>query len=1375
VNGLHFERAFGDSMFELWKLKSAKLFDEMSQVTFDKFINNIDEKKMQAEVMFQVGAMVTSTLLLGKYGVILYGALTATKALLQQAEQDNIIRAKQFHSSEYEGKRTLSQKFWQDDWFGGMMYTALIGNPQAIFAPVRLTTDKREYEGEVILAPSSPYFKTEWNEELLLTINPFAFGEEYASNYDGNFNNKFISRPLNFHLISRNFMGYSDVHNTHDEDVIRTFLRNQDYGESKFHQEIAYAECSISYLENAISQETADKDEDTYTKILPFMYNYYPLFTFAPSESSIPYPEFFEDLPIVVSEEDYKVVKDEHNHIFKLWHDKESSIRVVPRNSVHGIDPSSIDEIDFYLVSFTLDNGNAVAFSYFEGHKTTIHRSDFTFVDGVIRLEPDIYRAIEQDYDDFCWKVDKYNREHTNVDNSVYAIFDVKIGNKYQSIESVNGAENIALMQSIQSSLMEYYYQAYLATESQSELNEVAYTVAVTLLTTIFSGGAMTKNIWQEPLEEVFIDETLDAVVSGFVRQCGGDKYWEVLLSSLAESARESAIGEAGSMMNQQQNQEQNLNLNQNQKISSKVKIALSSLAMFAGALFGLGVPSIIGMGSMSLIYQITNYAIDKKIKTEYKKTLQAKEAASVDRLAAVQAWLNLANVEAYDSVICSLYTSWLDFSMANQYKASQEQKAATIRSDAINKLLKLFPEVVPRSFNQRIWENPQKFFVWDIEQREIVLEFMAEQIRHFEKMGEQKYSVFEVAESAGVDVATAQKQIYEYLVKIFGDADFAAEYYGKAFSKEFSVVQLSDGSWIVEGYEVDGCNKFAFTRSDSSQGVIVKEIHLPKGISLASAIFVVQKAFSVNPSADVDLYIGDQKIESIAVSTTLLDIINILGGESIEVRSTQSDAYNTLKTIYEKTKKGKLLSSIEQSLWDRGAREMGGEEKISEIEKVKNKHPKVINKIDIIVKYLKENLGDDINKIINNEIQNLRTTKSLKEEMHITHSIISEVFKAYIIDVFGTDYLDLIIGKFWSNLRTGTNLRKESLYKILDNRLKNPDQQGLSQNELIKNLHIGKSSVRVWTKEYLFNKIIEDDPYLDVNLVESLIDKIYSGIFIKNRPIPYEDIKSFVQMRRGTLITTKAQFDKQSDIPTKRVIQIKCEKGHIFNIRVEKILYSGRWCPQCNEYKCETIMGWFMDKIFSVNFEKQVNLKKIYNLPVGYSKEIICDKNNAFKYKVHITRQSFDGYLEFNVKGIDKNGNEVEKLVRVAFEYDGKQHDEYIDDYHHRDITNFYKQRCRDIAKNEEAKLQDTIIIRLKESRDFDFSTLNTFQEEIIKQFQEKSGIKLLPMVRYYYDSKKNDVIMDSSQIIDIPLSSNSNQIQKKQSKISNYLGDLD
>lgn len=169
---------------------------------------------------------------------------------------------------------------------------------------------------------------------------------------------------------------------------------------------------------------------------------------------------------------------------------------------------------------------------------------------------------------------------------------------------------------------------------------------------------------------------------------------------------------------------------------------------------------------------------------------------------------------------------------------------------------------------------------------------------------------------------------------------------------------------------------------------------------------------------------------------------------------------------------------------------------------------------------------------------------------------------------------------------------------------------------------------------------------------------------------------------------------------PTKRYIDVKCEKGHLWKVRVNSILYLGVTCPMCNELKSEEIMRFYMEELFSAKFPK-TTLHSAYQ---------ISGQNGG--------RLQFDGY---NGKVIINNCK-----YRIAFEYDGIQHDLFPNCYH-RNKKEYETQSYNDKKKRIIAQKYNTIIIRLKEYNGFNYKNKEDFPQEINRLFQIETGIRIL------------------------------------------------
>ena len=100
-----------------------------------------------------------------------------------------------------------------------------------------------------------------------------------------------------------------------------------------------------------------------------------------------------------------------------------------------------------------------------------------------------------------------------------------------------------------------------------------------------------------------------------------------------------------------------------------------------------------------------------------------------------------------------------------------------------------------------------------------------------------------------------------------------------------------------------------------------------------------------------------------------------------------------------------------------------------------------------------------------------------------------------------------------------------------------------------------------------------------------------------------------------------------------------QCNKDHTWTMTFEKIS-AGRWCPECR-YKSETICRKFFEEYMSYNFPK---------------KRLKC-----------MDRLELDGYCD---------------EVKLAFEYNGLQHYQFVPFFHRNGISDLEKQNERDERK---------------------------------------------------------------------------------------------
>jgi len=341
--------------------------------------------------------------------------------------------------------------------------------------------------------------------------------------------------------------------------------------------------------------------------------------------------------------------------------------------------------------------------------------------------------------------------------------------------------------------------------------------------------------------------------------------------------------------------------------------------------------------------------------------------------------------------------------------------------------------------------------------------------------------------------------------------------------------------------------------------------------------------------------------------------------------------------------------------------------------------------------------------------IRTKRSVKSFVREFH--HSDIRKVrkwFLEYLTYKFGT----LKAGKrvyesIWKHPWTGYTQKKQELSDILNRemkkykRTKNIDDV-TSATQLSEKFGVTTSTVIRWIKEYL--QINENDN----------ADDLYFEIWEK-KPIEYEKIENYINERGGTLLTSEEQYNNMEEASSWRFVEIRDHKGHVWSGRVNHLLYDESWCPFCLESKSKKMMHYYMEEIFTIlcgkkiKFDSEVYLYKVY----GISKE-----DGGWL--------RFDGYNGQIKITIDKKVY----TLKIAFEYDGRQHDEYVEGAYHNNLKEFEKQQADDLLKNKQAKNHNTMLIRLKGILGYNYKNHHKFPSEIIrqveKQLEELTGTKI-------------------------------------------------
>jgi hypothetical protein len=319
-------------------------------------------------------------------------------------------------------------------------------------------------------------------------------------------------------------------------------------------------------------------------------------------------------------------------------------------------------------------------------------------------------------------------------------------------------------------------------------------------------------------------------------------------------------------------------------------------------------------------------------------------------------------------------------------------------------------------------------------------------------------------------------------------------------------------------------------------------------------------------------------------------------------------------------------------------------------------------------------------------------------------------VINNYLIKKFGKKRSKDLRQSLWPPISKRPE-KEPILHEIIEEQLSEHFPNGIdnidSMHQLSEKVGVSYWTIRRWLKEYL----IQRDGQYTGNMIYT---DIWSSRDGKNRKVAYANIKEDLENAGGRLITTGKEWNEMKPIPTDRRISVQCENLHNpWNIRVAELIYRGRWCPHCNRRLSEKVMGLYMDEVFGVPFS-----------PVTLSEALGIPGNEGGRLR-------FDGY-----NGRVKVGD---KWFKIAFEYDGIQHDNFPNSVH-RTQAEFFEQQERDERKNQLAQENDVIIIRLKAINGFDRNSLDSFQVHIISQFNSnelvrRGNVKLPPMRLSRYD----------------------------------------
>jgi len=171
------------------------------------------------------------------------------------------------------------------------------------------------------------------------------------------------------------------------------------------------------------------------------------------------------------------------------------------------------------------------------------------------------------------------------------------------------------------------------------------------------------------------------------------------------------------------------------------------------------------------------------------------------------------------------------------------------------------------------------------------------------------------------------------------------------------------------------------------------------------------------------------------------------------------------------------------------------------------------------------------------------------------------------------------------------------------------------------------------------------------------------------------EDVISFIKNNhpKAKLLSTEYKNNNTK-------LNLICEKGHDFNITY-KHLKNGYWCPICAGSKGEELVR----KVFEDKFKKLFpNIKP---------KWLKNPKTNCLL--------QLDGFCE---------------ELKLAFEYQGKQHYEYPN-YYHKTKKQFEAQKYRDKIKKNLCKENNVILIEIKEIKDLSYENVELIVNSVLKE----------------------------------------------------------
>jgi len=195
---------------------------------------------------------------------------------------------------------------------------------------------------------------------------------------------------------------------------------------------------------------------------------------------------------------------------------------------------------------------------------------------------------------------------------------------------------------------------------------------------------------------------------------------------------------------------------------------------------------------------------------------------------------------------------------------------------------------------------------------------------------------------------------------------------------------------------------------------------------------------------------------------------------------------------------------------------------------------------------------------------------------------------------------------------------------------------------------------------------------------------------------------KELVQQKGGTMISDPSEYINAHD-----KLEVECKNKHIFAICYNNCC-ENRWCPMCNLHIGEMISKCAIEHITGEKFEK---------IRPSWLKSPKSNSN-----------------LELDMYNDD---------MKLAVEYDGIQHDQYIQHFH-RTEENFKKRQEDDKLKDELCKIKGVTLIRIPHTVKHEDICSYLIDQLIKKGFTDtnKDKVNTFEMTNIYdYESKTEEL----------------------------------